>query len=100
MLRPNDLAVVVGVKIEKTGRYDFAARIDLFFSTLGNRPDVDDLAVANADIGLPGLCQRSVDNSSAAYDQIHHEPRQEWVRPWPPERRASAPLLAGAAAGR
>ena len=70
-MAPGDLAVVVGVDIDKAGRDQLAAGIDLFAAsdaqTLANR---EYFALADGDIRGEGGTAAAVDHQTFAYHQI------------------------------
>ena len=79
-LIPADLAVVVGVDVDETGRDDLSGRVDrlggLAFQRRATRPaatNLDDVAVLDGDVGVESVRARSVHDGSARDFEVEHD---------------------------
>ena len=52
IVAPSDLAIIMGVHIDKAGRDHFAFCVDFFAATRGNLTDMADVPVIDGDIGF------------------------------------------------
>ncbi len=97
---PEQLRVVVRVRIDETGRDDETVGVDRLRRFFADLADLDDLAVTNADVGLARGRTGSVDDSAPANDGVeHHRPPQCALRlAWcTASRRFSWAVIAGLA---
>ena len=73
-IRPDRLAVVVGVQVDETGGDEKAGRVDLAHPGLADVSDGDHHAVADGDVGDEGFAPEAVDHGAAANDQVKGHP--------------------------
>jgi hypothetical protein len=72
MAIPEELAVVVGVQIDESGREDEPARIDLPATDGEARPDRFDLPARDGDVAVEGGAPGTVDDARVADDEVGH----------------------------
>ena len=70
VLAPGDLAVIMGVKVDKAGRHQFAAGIDLFLAFARDAADFDDAAIGDGDVRLIEFAAESVGDGAAANHEV------------------------------
>ena len=77
---PADLAVVVGVDVDKAGRDDLSGGVDGLGGIAFQRrtagcatPDLDDLAVFDGDVGIESVCAGAVHDGAAGDFEIEHD---------------------------
>ena len=76
VLAPGDLAVIMGVDVDKAGRDQLAPGVDLFLALARDPADFGDAAACYGDIGLEQFAAHAVGNAAAADHEV-------WVdRPW------------------
>jgi len=67
---PGDLTVIMSVDVDEAGRHDQAAGVDFLFRGAMNLSDLDDQAVLYRHVGRHSLAAASIDDGSAADDQL------------------------------
>src|SRR4029079_9322756 len=70
---PEELCVVVRVRVDEAGRDDHVAGVDRLVGVFIDLADRDDAAVANADIGALTGCPGAVDDGAAPDHGIEHD---------------------------
>src|SRR6266851_925288 len=70
VLAPGDLTVVMGVDVDKAGRNQFAAGIDLFAAFAQDAADFHDVAVRYRDIRFEQFTAKAVGNAAAADHEV------------------------------
>ena len=76
---PEQLRVVVRVRVDEARRDDETRRVDDLGRVLVDRADGNDAPVADADVGAPRRRARAVDEQAAADQRVEH--------PDPPEQK-------------
>ena len=71
---PEQLRVVVGVRVDDAGRDDEPAGVDRLGGLLGHVAERDDPAVTDADVGAPAGRARPVDDGAAPDHAVEHGP--------------------------
>ena len=69
---PNELSVIMGVQVDKAGRYECALCIDLLGGSARNLADLDDRAVPDRDVGGVAGIAGAVGDLAAPDDRIEH----------------------------
>src|SRR5258707_744684 len=82
VLAPGDLAVIMGVDIDKAGRDQFAPGVDLFLAFAGDLADLGDAAAGNGDISLIEIAALAVGNVAAADHEIRGRGHADSSRFW------------------
>ena len=67
---PDGLTVVMGVHVDEAWCHDGAIGVDFALPPAADRPDGDDLASADRDVGVLGVIARSVDHGARADNEI------------------------------
>src|ERR1700730_17785618 len=69
-MAPGDLAVIMGVQVDKTRRDQLSTRVDLFGALAGDATDLGNAAVFERDIGFEQFAAKTVGNRAAADHEI------------------------------
>jgi hypothetical protein len=77
-LAPGRLAVIMGVNVDKAGRHDLSARVDLLDALAGNLADGGDLAAGDRHVAFERCGARAVHDCPAADNQVAASP---WFPP-------------------
>ena len=70
VVAPGDLAVIMGVKVDKARRYQFAAGIDLFLAFARDAADLDNAAIGDGDVRIIQFAAESVGDVAAANHEV------------------------------
>src|SRR5207245_4029123 len=70
VLAPGDLAVIMGVDVDKAGRDQFAFGVDLFLALRGNPADFGDAAAGDRHIGFEQFATLDIGNGAAADHEV------------------------------
>jgi hypothetical protein len=69
-MAPGDLAVIMGVQVDKTRRDQLSAGVDLLGALAGDAADLGDAAVFQRDIRFKQLAAKTVGNGTAADHEV------------------------------
>ena len=69
---PEELGVVVGVRVDDAGRDHQPGGVELGAAGSATSPDLDDAAVLDADVGLPGGTPGAVDDRAGSDHVVEH----------------------------
>jgi hypothetical protein len=70
VLAPGDLAVIMGVDVDKACGDELASGVDLVLACVGDLADLGDAAVLDRDIGLEQIAAAPVSNGAAANHEV------------------------------
>ena len=70
VLAPGDLAVIMGVDVDKAGRDQFSPGVDLFLALRRNLADLADAAVGDRYVGLEQVAALAIGNIAAADHEV------------------------------
>src|SRR5204862_4697454 len=82
VLAPGDLAVIMGVYVDETGRDQFALGVDLFLAFAQNLADFGDAAARDGDVGLVEVAALAVGNVAAADHDVRGRGQGDSSRLW------------------
>jgi hypothetical protein len=69
-LAPGRLAVIMGVNVDKAGRHDLSARIDLLDAFAGNLADCGNVTAGDCHVAFERFGSRTVHDCPAADNQV------------------------------
>ena len=70
VLAPGDLAVIMGVNVDKARRHQFAAGVDLFLAFAGDAADLDNAAACDRHVRFEQVAAEAVGDAAAADHEV------------------------------